>query len=95
MGQKWGFCRRVKGVRFNVHFLSPKGPFLGVPHPLKSILATGLPDNDVLIKNLLKYKMHFNIPANQDQLNSYGCGMWYPVVSGVYMVLFLSTKVNV
>ena len=36
VGQKWGFCRRVRGVRFK------KVHFLGVPHPSKSILATGL-----------------------------------------------------
>ena len=36
VGQKWGFCRRVRGVRFKkVHFLGPKGPLLGVPHPPK------------------------------------------------------------
>ena len=43
VGQKLGFCRRVRGVRFKkVHFLGPKGPLFGVLHPPKSILATGL-----------------------------------------------------
>ena len=36
MGQKWGFCRRVRGVRFKkVHFLGPKGPLFGGPAPPK------------------------------------------------------------
>ena len=41
--QKWGFCRRVKGGEVQkVHFLGLKGPLFWVPHPPKSILATGL-----------------------------------------------------
>ena len=46
VGQEWGFCRRVRGVRFKkVHFLGPKDPLFGglAPPPPKSILATGLP----------------------------------------------------
>ena len=41
VGQKWGFCRRVRGVRFKkVHFLGPKDPLFGGPAPPpKSILA--------------------------------------------------------
>ena len=36
MGQKWGFCRRVKGVRFKKStFWVQKVHFLGVPHPPK------------------------------------------------------------
>ena len=34
VGQKWGFCRRVRGVRFKkVHFLGPKGPLFWGPAP--------------------------------------------------------------
>ena len=34
MGQKWGFCRRVKGGEVQkVHFLGPKCPLFGVPPP--------------------------------------------------------------
>ena len=36
MGQKWGFCRRVKGVRFKKSSLwVQKVHFFGVPHPPK------------------------------------------------------------
>ena len=38
LATKWGFCRRDKGGGGEVQ----KGPPFGVPHPLKSILATGL-----------------------------------------------------
>ena len=32
VGQKWGFCRRVRGVRFKkIHFFGPKGPLFGGP----------------------------------------------------------------
>ena len=43
-GRKWGFCRRVEGVRFKESiFWVQRVHFWGVPHPPDSILATGLP----------------------------------------------------
>ena len=53
MGQKWGFCRRVKGGEVQkVHFLCPKGPHFGGPAPplqKQSILATGLVINSYVL----------------------------------------------
>ena len=71
MGQKWGFCSGVEGVRFKKFtFWIQKVPFFGVPHPPKidpgygpaasGLLAKcALPQQGVFLLKVRWYFLHY------------------------------------
>ena len=88
VGQKWGFCKRVKGDEVQkVHFLGPKGPHFGVP-PLPSILAMGLD------KFGIKHMRKFGLKCSSFLRSVLTAGLKSPWVKIIHNFGFLCTLLS-